>query len=160
MTRDIEDILGDIKKARALVHRREKELLDALARGHDLVAEALGTGLITFADIARCCDEPISTIGQEFRDEANRRKGATGRATVRSRGGARPRPPLKPDPTDTKLVGSAEIARMAGVVRASVSNWKQRHEDFPAPAPVSASQLLYDREEVVTYLRGHGYLPD
>lgn len=29
---------------------------------------------------------------------------------------------------------AAEISRIAGVTRATVSNWRRRHDDFPAPS--------------------------
>lgn len=32
-----------------------------------------------------------------------------------------------------RLVSAADIARLAGVTRAAVSNWRRRHPDFPAP---------------------------
>ena len=30
-------------------------------------------------------------------------------------------------------VSAADIARLAGVSRGTVSNWRRRHADFPAP---------------------------
>src|SRR4051812_42983575 len=35
--------------------------------------------------------------------------------------------------TDDTLVSAAEVARLAGVTRAAVSNWRRRHADFPEP---------------------------
>ena len=41
------------------------------------------------------------------------------------------------------LVTGAEIARMAGVTRAAVSNWRRRHDDFPAPVGGGPSSPLF-----------------
>jgi predicted DNA-binding transcriptional regulator AlpA/predicted RNA methylase len=35
--------------------------------------------------------------------------------------------------SDGKLISAAEVARLAGVTRAAVSNWRRRHADFPEP---------------------------
>lgn len=35
--------------------------------------------------------------------------------------------------TDDTLISAAEVARLAGVTRAAVSNWRRRHADFPEP---------------------------
>ncbi|MGQ4485894.1 N-6 DNA methylase [Streptomyces sp. SAS_281] len=53
-----------------------------------------------------------------------------------------------PDP----LVTAAEIARLAGVTRAAVSNWRRRYDDFPAPATDSTSSPLFDLAEVRAWL--------
>ncbi|MFI9820481.1 N-6 DNA methylase [Streptomyces sp. NPDC052013] len=50
------------------------------------------------------------------------------------------------------LVTGSEIARLAGVTRAAVSNWRRRYEDFPAPAGGSASSPLYSLPEVQAWL--------
>lgn len=39
-----------------------------------------------------------------------------------------------PRPAAANLVSAAEIARLAGVTRAAVSNWRKRYPDFPAQA--------------------------
>ncbi|MFD6268439.1 N-6 DNA methylase [Nocardia asteroides] len=57
----------------------------------------------------------------------------------------------------TATVAAAEIARMAGVTRATVSNWRRRHADFPAPVTGgSEARPLFDLGEVQEWLRGHG----
>lgn len=56
------------------------------------------------------------------------------------------RPPTEP------LVTAAEIARLAGVTRAAVSNWRRRHENFPAPAAGSSSSPLFSLPEVRAWL--------
>lgn len=50
------------------------------------------------------------------------------------------------------LVTGSEIARLAGVTRAAVSNWRRRYEDFPAPAGGSANSPLYAMSEVQAWL--------
>ncbi|WP_405873931.1 N-6 DNA methylase [Streptomyces sp. NBC_00005] len=50
------------------------------------------------------------------------------------------------------LVTGAEIARLAGVTRAAVSNWRRRYDDFPAPAGGGANSPLYALAEVQDWL--------
>jgi hypothetical protein len=50
------------------------------------------------------------------------------------------------------LVNGSEIARLAGVTRAAVSNWRRRYDDFPAPAGGAASSPLYALAEVQEWL--------
>ncbi|MGK5446675.1 N-6 DNA methylase [Streptomyces radiopugnans] len=50
------------------------------------------------------------------------------------------------------LVTGSEIARLAGVTRAAVSNWRRRHDDFPAPAGGAANSPLYALAEVQAWL--------
>ncbi|NYI03810.1 N-6 DNA methylase [Allostreptomyces psammosilenae] len=50
------------------------------------------------------------------------------------------------------LVTGSEIARMAGVTRAAVSNWRRRYDDFPAPAGGGANSPLYALAEVQAWL--------
>ena len=51
-------------------------------------------------------------------------------------------------PQPSAHVTAAEISRIAGVTRATVSNWRRRHDDFPAPAGGTDSSPLYDLEAV------------
>jgi SAM-dependent methyltransferase len=53
-------------------------------------------------------------------------------------------------------VTAAEISRIAGVTRATVSNWRRRHEDFPAPTGGTETSPLYDLETVRAWLRSRG----
>lgn len=53
-------------------------------------------------------------------------------------------------------VTAAEISRIAGVTRATVSNWRRRHDDFPAPSGGTDSSPLYDLEEVRAWLASRG----
>lgn len=54
---------------------------------------------------------------------------------------------------------AAEISRLAGVTRATVSNWRRRHEDFPRPSGGTDSSPTYDRVQVETWLAARGRLP-
>ncbi|MCX4429585.1 N-6 DNA methylase [Streptomyces mirabilis] len=61
-------------------------------------------------------------------------------------------------PKPSAQVTAAEISRLAGVTRATVSNWRRRHADFPAPASGTDTSPLYDLEAIRAWLdsRGHG----
>jgi hypothetical protein len=50
------------------------------------------------------------------------------------------------------LVTGAEIARMTGVTRAAVSNWRRRYGDFPGPAGGGANSPLFRLTEVRAWL--------
>ncbi|MFF0780904.1 N-6 DNA methylase [Streptomyces sp. NPDC003720] len=52
---------------------------------------------------------------------------------------------------------AAEISRIAGVTRATVSNWRRRHDDFPAPSAGTETSPLYDLSAVQAWLRGRGH---
>lgn len=54
-------------------------------------------------------------------------------------------------------VTAAEISRIAGVTRATVSNWRRRHDDFPAPSGGTETSPLYDLPAVQAWLRGRGH---
>ncbi|MEU6598349.1 N-6 DNA methylase [Streptomyces flaveolus] len=59
-------------------------------------------------------------------------------------------------PQTSAQVTAAEISRIAGVTRATVSNWRRRHEDFPAPSGGTESSPLYDLEAVRAWLASRG----
>jgi SAM-dependent methyltransferase len=59
-------------------------------------------------------------------------------------------------PQPSAQVTAAEISRIAGVTRATVSNWRRRHDDFPAPAGGNETSPLYDLETVRAWLRSRG----
>lgn len=59
-------------------------------------------------------------------------------------------------PSPSAQVTAAEISRIAGVTRATVSNWRRRHDDFPAPDGGTESSPLYDLQAVQTWLRKRG----
>ncbi|QIK06140.1 N-6 DNA methylase [Streptomyces sp. ID38640] len=50
------------------------------------------------------------------------------------------------------LVSGSEIARLAGVTRAAVSNWRRRYADFPSPAGGGANSPLFTLAEVQAWL--------
>jgi phage terminase Nu1 subunit (DNA packaging protein) len=55
-------------------------------------------------------------------------------------------------PVGGPLVTGSEIARIAGVTRAAVSNWRRRYDDFPAPAGGGANSPLFDLDAVQAWL--------
>ncbi|WP_274916621.1 N-6 DNA methylase [Streptomyces sp. WZ-12] len=52
------------------------------------------------------------------------------------------------------VVTAAQIARLAGVTRAAVANWRRRHDDFPAPVGGTAAGPLFSLSEIETWLAG------
>src|SRR5437660_12926399 len=68
-----------------------------------------------------------------------------------------PRPSGRPMPKPSAQVTAAEISRLAGVTRATVSNWRRRHPDFPAPTGGTDSSPAYDLEAVQAWLAGRGH---
>ncbi|WP_406423289.1 N-6 DNA methylase [Streptomyces sp. NBC_00873] len=59
-------------------------------------------------------------------------------------------------PQPSAQVTAAEISRIAGVTRATVSNWRRRHDDFPAPSGGTDTSPLYDLEAVRGWLEARG----
>lgn len=57
-------------------------------------------------------------------------------------------------------VTAADIARLAAVGRAAVSNWRRRHDDFPRPVGGTAVSPTFSLAEVEDWLRGQGKLVD
>jgi type I restriction-modification system DNA methylase subunit len=51
---------------------------------------------------------------------------------------------------------AAAIARLAGVGRAAVSNWRRRYPEFPEPAGGSPASPTFDRAEVEAWLKVTG----
>ena len=60
------------------------------------------------------------------------------------------------DEAITPLVTSAEIARLAGVGRAAVSNWRRRYPDFPKPVGGPDSSPTFALAEVEKWLADTG----
>jgi SAM-dependent methyltransferase len=58
------------------------------------------------------------------------------------------------------LVTAADISRLAGVTRATVSNWRRRHPDFPAPAGGTDTSPTYSLDAVRAWLSARGQLPE
>ncbi|WP_040702245.1 N-6 DNA methylase [Nocardiopsis ganjiahuensis] len=54
--------------------------------------------------------------------------------------------------TDEQQITAADIARLAGVTRAAVSNWRRRHDDFPSPTGGTSSSPLFPLAGVRTWL--------
>ncbi|MEU6411708.1 N-6 DNA methylase [Microbispora sp. NPDC046933] len=57
---------------------------------------------------------------------------------------------------DDITVNAADIARLADVGRAAVSNWRKRFEDFPQPVGGTASSPAFSLADVEAWLRRHG----
>ncbi|WP_049649093.1 N-6 DNA methylase [Kitasatospora sp. MY 5-36] len=58
------------------------------------------------------------------------------------------------------LVTAADISRLAGVTRATVSNWRKRHPDFPTPTGGTDSSPAYDVKAVTEWLAANDRLPE
>ena len=63
-------------------------------------------------------------------------------------------------PAPTTQVTAAEISRLAGVTRATVSNWRRRHPDFPTPVGGTEASPAYDLAAVRAWLDARGQLPE
>lgn len=59
------------------------------------------------------------------------------------------------DPTDVPVT-LAEIARIAGVGRAAVSNWRRRHDSFPAPIGGTDTSPKFSLADVERWLHEQG----
>ncbi|MFD9412241.1 N-6 DNA methylase [Streptomyces sp. NPDC059989] len=57
-------------------------------------------------------------------------------------------------------VTAAEVARLAGVGRAAVSNWRRRHADFPKPVGGTETSPSFALAEVERWLRAQGKLAE
>ncbi|MGJ7909017.1 N-6 DNA methylase [Actinopolyspora sp. H202] len=64
-------------------------------------------------------------------------------------------------PTGTvTTINAVNIARLAGVRRAAVSNWRKRYDDFPAQIAGTASSPLFDADEIRAWLDKYGKLAE
>ncbi|SDL04416.1 N-6 DNA methylase [Streptomyces indicus] len=63
-------------------------------------------------------------------------------------------------PENATEVTSAGIARLAGVGRAAVSNWRRRHADFPKPVGGTETSPSFALAEVEAWLRRQGKLAE
>src|ERR1039457_2140162 len=59
-------------------------------------------------------------------------------------------------PDRHEVMTAAAIARLAGVGRAAVSNWRRRYPEFPQPVGGSSTSLTFDRAEVEAWLKATG----
>jgi SAM-dependent methyltransferase/predicted DNA-binding transcriptional regulator AlpA len=57
---------------------------------------------------------------------------------------------------DEGVLTAEEIARVAGVARGTVSDWRRRHADFPAPVSGTGRGPVFSRAEVEAWLAGAG----
>jgi SAM-dependent methyltransferase len=57
-------------------------------------------------------------------------------------------------------VSATGIAKLAGVGRAAVSNWRRRYADFPQPVGGTATSPTFELDEVEKWLEQQGKLPD
>lgn len=64
----------------------------------------------------------------------------------------------KPAESPAVSVPLAEVARIAGVGRAAVSNWRRRHESFPTPVGGTDASPLFSLAEIEAWLRKEGKL--
>ena len=63
--------------------------------------------------------------------------------------------------TPTGQLAIKDIAAVADVSRAAVSNWRARHDDFPQPTQDSPQRRpLFDLQEVITWLKKKDLLPE
>ncbi|MFD9967001.1 N-6 DNA methylase [Streptomyces sp. NPDC059011] len=63
-------------------------------------------------------------------------------------------------PENAAEVTAAGIARLAGVGRAAVSNWRRRHADFPKPVGGTETSPSFALQEVEQWLRAQGKLAE
>ncbi|GGT98350.1 N-6 DNA methylase [Streptomyces violascens] len=63
-------------------------------------------------------------------------------------------------PEHAAEVTAATIARLAGVGRAAVSNWRRRHADFPKPVGGTETSPSFALHEVEQWLRAQGKLAE
>ncbi len=64
------------------------------------------------------------------------------------------------DPAGPARVSAVEIARLAGVGRAAVSNWRRRHPDFPRPVGGTETSPAFSLTEVEAWLRAQGKIAE
>ncbi|MEY9963051.1 SAM-dependent methyltransferase/predicted DNA-binding transcriptional regulator AlpA [Streptacidiphilus sp. MAP12-16] len=65
-----------------------------------------------------------------------------------------------PDHESQAQVSAVEIARLAGVGRAAVSNWRRRHADFPRPVGGTENSPAFSLAEIEGWLRAQGKIAE
>jgi hypothetical protein len=68
--------------------------------------------------------------------------------------------PARPHADRSAEVTAAGIARLAGVGRAAVSNWRRRHADFPKPVGGTETSPSFALSDIERWLREQGKLAD
>lgn len=53
------------------------------------------------------------------------------------------------------ITTSTELAKLLGVGQSALSNWKVRHENFPAPFKIVGKISLYRKSEVLRWYAKH-----
>jgi SAM-dependent methyltransferase/predicted DNA-binding transcriptional regulator AlpA len=66
---------------------------------------------------------------------------------------------MQPDPTDLNEISTEDIAELAGVTSAAVSNWVKREPDFPKHLHIVGRRTLYSRTAVMAWLERNDKLP-
>ena len=56
------------------------------------------------------------------------------------------------------LVATGDIAKLAGVGVNAVAQWSRRHPDFPAPVAETSGGKIWQREDIVRWLKDTGRL--
>src|SRR5438552_12703086 len=70
-----------------------------------------------------------------------------------TRKGPNPRRQAPPATAESELIGVSEVAALAGVTRAAVTNWRARGTDrFPPPAAEARSGPLYRQADIEFWL--------
>src|SRR5690625_1498888 len=64
------------------------------------------------------------------------------------------------DSNEQVQVSATEIARLARVGRAAVSNWRRRYATFPEPSGGTTTSPSFDLQDVERWLRSNGKLDD
>ncbi|TNB74194.1 hypothetical protein FHJ30_05725 [Arthrobacter sp. BB-1] len=59
-------------------------------------------------------------------------------------------------PKNTLTLSASDVAQLASVGRSTVSNWRQRHDDFPKPVAGSAASPRFDATEIRAWLNANG----
>lgn len=58
-------------------------------------------------------------------------------------------------PDSSLTITASEIAQLAGVGRSTVSNWRQRHDDFPKPVDGDAASPRFLADEIRAWLKAN-----
>jgi predicted DNA-binding transcriptional regulator AlpA len=66
---------------------------------------------------------------------------------------------MQPDATDLNEISTEDIAELAGVTSAAVSNWVKRERDFPNPLRIVGRRTLYSRTAVMAWLERNDKMP-